>query len=185
MRSRDRHELCRRRYCCRRSLPARWDALEVAKQHVVGLHLVGVVSAAAARRRRLPVRWLVHQLVRRLGAALVGHGELPSQHGGRGRDRSRPGPPTARWAPLRSWRCRRRPPTARSRTTAPWPTDEALVLDNQASPGEILEISCQGPREAAPQPPRGGKGGGLHACGAIKNVDAMARRSSRLRRRQF
>ena len=167
MRTRDRRELCRRRDRCRRSLPARWDALEVAKQHVVGLHLVGVVSAAAARWRRLPVRWLVHQLVRRLGAALVGHGELPSQYGGRGRDRSRPGPPTARWAPLRSWRCRRRPPTARSRTTAPWPTDKALVLNNQASPEEILEISCQDSREAAPQPPRGGKGGGLHAWCAI------------------
>ena len=167
MRSRDRCELCRRRDRCRRSLPARWDALEVAKQHVVGLHLVGVVSAAAARWRQLPVRWLVHQLVRRLGAALVGHGELPSHHGGRGRDRSRPGPPTARWAPLRSWRCRRRPPTARSCAAAPWPTDEALVLNNQASLGEILEISCQDSREAAPQPPRGGKGGGLHAWCAI------------------
>ena len=76
-RSRDRLQLRRRCDRCWRSLRARWDVLDVEKQHIVGLHLVDAVSTAATRRRRLPARSVVHRLVRRLGAALAVHDQVP------------------------------------------------------------------------------------------------------------
>ena len=63
-----------------------------------------------------------------------------------------------------SWR----PPSARSCATTPWPKKVVLVLHNQVSPRDFLEIVCQKFREGVVQPPRGGKRGGSDACDAIE-----------------
>ena len=57
---------------------------------------------------------------------------------------------------------------ALSCAAAPWPKKVALVLHNQVSPRDFLEIVCQEFREGPLQPLGGGKRGGLDACDAIE-----------------